>query len=134
MPEEPQNFAVKDTPPVVEKNTQQEPQITDSIPTDTTSDSADTVMEEQIMDSFEKENEGPVFYLVGGSFSVKENADKYFNRIKKLGYQPVHLGKQGNLYVVAVEKYYSLADAENAQREFLAREPKSGVWIMPVEK
>ena len=85
--------------------------------------------------SMEKETDaGQVYYLVGGSFGVKANADKYFNRVKALGYEPIHLGKQGNLYVVAVEKYFSLDAAENAQREFLAREPKSGVWIMPIDQ
>ena len=94
----------------------------------------DTVSSDTTQSVEQKTDTGQVYYLVGGSFGVKANADKYFNRVKALGYEPVHLGKQGNLYVVAVEKYFSLDAAENAQREFLAREPKSGVWIMPIDQ
>ena len=103
---------------------------TDSIPTEYVAN--DTISGDTAQSIEQGTNTGQIYYLVGGSFGVKANADKYFSRVKALGYEPVHLGKQGNLYVVAVEKYFSLEAAENAQREFLAREPKSGVWIMPI--
>lgn len=135
----PLDTVLKEIPAVVEKDTSSASQeinqldtiVTDSISSDTLSTEA--VKEDEIETQEVETQDGPVYYLIGGSFGVKANADKYFNRIKALGYEPVHLGKQRNLFVVAVEKYSSLVDAENAQRKFLSREPNSGVWIMPID-
>jgi len=72
------------------------------------------------------------YYLVGGSFLEKANADKYFSQIEKMGYSPVHLGKQGRFFVVAVGGFNTLEEANTVRDEFLDRDPDSEVWILNV--
>lgn len=130
IPVEKPKMAEKDTSTKTEEIIQPDTIVFDSIPVDAIF--TDTMKEPEGQIKETEEQDVPVYYLVGGSFGVKENADKYFNRVKRLGYEPIHLGKQGNLNVVAIGKYLSLLEAEKAQREFLAREPNSGVWVMPI--
>jgi nucleoid DNA-binding protein len=75
---------------------------------------------------------GNKYYLVGGSFKEQENADKYFKKAEKLGYQPIHLGKQGNFYIVAIGLFNSFDEADSAMSEYVKREPDSGLWIKRV--
>jgi len=69
------------------------------------------------------------YHLIGGSFKAQENANNFFEKVKASGYQPVHLGKQGSFYIVAIGSYLSLQEALAAKHEYLDRYPDSGVWI-----
>jgi hypothetical protein len=73
------------------------------------------------------------YHLIGGSFKDPENAHDFLDKVKASGYQPVHLGKQGNFYIVAIGSYSSLQTAIAAKEEYLDRYPDSGVWIKEVE-
>ena len=73
------------------------------------------------------------YYLVAGSFKEKENADKFFSRLEREGLSPFHLGKQGNFYIVGLGEYNTEQEAFDAQDDFLAEHPESGVWIYQVE-
>jgi hypothetical protein len=102
---------------------------------------ADTVLvdsvkiESSLIDTFSQQQRekdvivGKKYYLIGGSFKAQENAVKYFNNVKRLGFNPIQLGKQGNFYVVAIGLYKSIDEAEKAKTKFVDREPDSGVWI-----
>ncbi|VAW24523.1 hypothetical protein MNBD_BACTEROID01-2188 [hydrothermal vent metagenome] len=74
--------------------------------------------------------EATKYYLIGGSFKEQQNADKFFNRVSKKGYKPVHIGRQGNFFIVAIGVYSNGKDAVSAKKEFLEKEPDSGVWIL----
>jgi hypothetical protein len=69
------------------------------------------------------------FYLIGGSFSKHKNAEKYFQKMKKEGYNPFHLGKKGNFYLVGIDIFDNEIEAYGAQYNFLDKYPDSGVWI-----
>ncbi|MCA1761107.1 MAG: hypothetical protein LC658_15170, partial [Bacteroidales bacterium] len=69
------------------------------------------------------------FYLVGGSFEDAENAEKYLQRMKKVGYSPFHLGKQGSFFLVGLEIHDNEIEAYGAQYNFLDKFPDSGVWV-----
>ncbi len=69
------------------------------------------------------------FYLIGGSFKEEENANKYFSQLQDEGYQPFHLGKKGNYYLVGIGTYNSEAEAVKAQNNFLEKHPGSGAWV-----
>lgn len=73
---------------------------------------------------------GEKYILIGGSFKSQENADKYFKRVSAMGYQPEHLGKKGDFYIVAVGVYPSAQEAEKARLEYLSKEPDSGAWVI----
>ncbi|NOY97151.1 MAG: SPOR domain-containing protein [Chlorobi bacterium] len=70
------------------------------------------------------------YYLIGGSFKEQGNADKFFNRVSRKGYKPIHMGQQGNFFIVAIGEYSNSKDAISAKKEFLEKEPGSGVWIL----
>ncbi|MBN1822319.1 MAG: SPOR domain-containing protein [Prolixibacteraceae bacterium] len=72
------------------------------------------------------------YYLIGGNFSEQENADKYFSQISDLGYTPIHLGKQGTFYTVAIGGFKTFEEAKKVQNEFIGRDPESGVYIIRV--
>lgn len=71
-----------------------------------------------------------VFYLVGGSFREQENADTYLAELKEKGFEPFHLGKRGNFYLVGVGKFGSESEAVVARRDFTERNGGSGAWIL----
>lgn len=73
------------------------------------------------------------YYLVAGSFKEKENADKFFVQLENEGFNPFHLGKQGNFYILGLGVYDSEQQAFRAQDDFLEEHPGSGVWIYQVE-
>ena len=49
-----------------------------------------------------------------------------------MGYKPVHLGKQGSFYTVAIGGYETFEEAKEVQNEFVSRNPDSGVYIIRV--
>lgn len=70
------------------------------------------------------------YYLIGGSFKEEENAKKYFQQMKEKGYEPFHLKKEGNFYIVGIGKFNTEKEAYIAQIKFLDKYPDSGVWIL----
>lgn len=73
------------------------------------------------------------YYLVVGSFKEKENAEMYLEQFKKEGYDPFHLGRQGNFYIVGIDVFASEREAFVAQYDFLEKNPDSGVWVYKIE-
>jgi len=73
------------------------------------------------------------YILVGGSFKEESNAEKYLMGLKEKGFEPFHLGKRGNFFIIGIGRYNSMAEANNARREFLRQNPGSGVWIKEEE-
>jgi hypothetical protein len=69
------------------------------------------------------------YFLIGGSFREEDNADEYFQELKKMGYEPFHLGKKGNFFLVGINIYYSEREALSEQRLFLENNPGSGAWV-----
>lgn len=69
------------------------------------------------------------FYLIGGSFNDVKNAEKYFNKMKKEGFEPFHLGKQGSFFLVGFEIHDNEIEAYGAQYNYLDKYPDSGVWV-----
>ncbi len=74
--------------------------------------------------------ETPKFYLVGGSFKEKGNANNYLIELKNRGFEPFLLGKRGNFYIIGIGKYNSEREALRAKQKFTEQNPKSGVWVM----
>jgi nucleoid DNA-binding protein/cell division septation protein DedD len=75
-------------------------------------------------------SETPKFYLVGGSFKSKENAETYLQELKDKGFNPEHLGNYGDFFIVGIGTYSTEEEAIIAKREYLEQSPGSGVWIL----
>lgn len=104
---------------------------------------ADSV-ESLIVDSVAKRNElfdkadyiepdTSKYYLVSGSFKINENAEAYLQQMKGEGYDPFHLGKQGNFFIVGIDVFDDEQKAFAAQYDFLKKFPESGVWVYQPE-
>jgi hypothetical protein len=74
------------------------------------------------------------FYLIRGSYEEFENADKFARRLKKQGYEPFHLGKQGSFYLVGIDSFDNEIQAYGQQYNYLDKYPESGVWIFTSKK
>ena len=70
-----------------------------------------------------------LYYLVGGSFKTRHNADQYFSKMKQQGYQPLHLGEVRSFHLVAIAFYASEREAVNAKNTILGQDSTSGVWV-----
>jgi nucleoid DNA-binding protein/cell division septation protein DedD len=106
--------------------------VADSVVADTTFiQPADTLKPEELISNFADymEPDTTKFYVIGGSFENAENAEKYLQRMKKEGYTPFHLGKQGSFYLVGLEIHDNEIEAYGAQYNFLDKHPDSGVWV-----
>ena len=107
------------------------------IPADTlvadsvTTQQADTLTADDSMMNYPDyiEPDTTKFYVIGGSFEDAENAEKYLQRMKKEGYDPFHLGKQGSFFLVGLEIHENEIEAYGAQYNFLDKFPDSGVWV-----
>ncbi|NQU53431.1 MAG: SPOR domain-containing protein [Bacteroidetes bacterium] len=101
--------------------------IIDSIP----ELSKDSVLTEEIKTPTIEtiESDSPKYILVGGSFKAQENAENYLIELKGKGFDPFHLGKRGNFYIVGIGKYNSEKEALTAKRNFSEENPNSGIWI-----
>lgn len=105
------------------------PELTliDSVPTPSEdsilTDGIKTLPIETIVPSLSK------FYLVGGSFKAKENADNYLIQLKAEGFEPFHIGKRGNFYIVGIGTYNTEKEALAAKRDFSKENTRSGIWI-----
>jgi hypothetical protein len=95
----------------------------------------ETQLDEEIITVQEHPQEG-LFYLVGGSFKTRENAEQYFEQISKKGYEPLQLGVMGSFHVVAIAVYPSEREAVIAQNRVLRQDSTAGVWVyyIPVSK
>ncbi len=113
----------KEEQPVVPADTN----VADSL----TTEQADDLKTEETMFEYPDyiEPDTTKFYLIGGSFQDAENAEKYLQRMKKEGYSPFHLGKQGSFFLVGFEIHDNEIEAYGAQYNFLDRYPNSGVWV-----
>ncbi len=69
------------------------------------------------------------YYLVGGSFSVKENADAYLNELQEKGYEAFHVGKKGRFFIIGINSYKTFSEAEAAKEIYLNDNPGSEVWV-----
>ncbi|NOR74509.1 MAG: hypothetical protein GQ525_05070, partial [Draconibacterium sp.] len=94
--------------------------------------SQDSMLTEEIeIDSTETlVSDSPKFYLVGGSFKEEENAGNYLKQLKDEGFEPFHLGKRGNFYIVGIGIFNTEKEALDAKRKFVENNPGSGVWVM----
>ena len=119
---------------VVEDDTLATP---DSIPQDTVvaplSDTA-KVAEEPFDSAYSVTPDPSKYYLVSGSFKEKENAEKHLQELKGRGFEPFHLGKQGNFYIVGIDVFNNEIAAYSAQYDFLDDYPDSGVWVFKLEE
>lgn len=73
------------------------------------------------------------YVLVGGSFRDKENAEIYMQQLTKEGFQPFHLGKRGNFFIVGIGRYPTEKEAVAARDGYVDKNPGSGVWVMKDE-
>lgn len=69
------------------------------------------------------------YYLVGGSFSVKENADNYLLELQQKGYEAFHVGKKGRFFIVGIASYNSFREADSAKTKYMEDNPGSEVWV-----
>lgn len=74
-------------------------------------------------------SEGPKYYLVGGSFSIEENADEYIVELKARGINAYRAGKKGRFYIVGIGSFDSFSEAEKAKQEYMGSNPGSEVWV-----
>lgn len=96
---------------------------------DLTADSAGIVVSD-VKSSTVTDTGSSKFYLVGGSFKEEENAENYRVELKEKGFEPFHLGKRGNFYIVGIGTYKTEAEAVAAKREFIEKNVESGAWIL----
>jgi nucleoid DNA-binding protein/cell division septation protein DedD len=107
-------------------------QIADTLVADSiTTQQADTLKADDSMMNYPDyiEPDTTKFYVIGGSFEDAENAEKYLQRMKKEGYSPFHLGKQGSFFLVGLEIHHNEIEAYGAQYNFLDKFPDSGIWV-----
>ncbi len=77
----------------------------------------------------EEHPQSGLYYLIGGSFKTRKNADQYFEQMIEYGYNPVNLGEIGNFHVVAIAYFSSEKEAVNEKNVLLSKDSASGVWI-----
>lgn len=102
-----------------------------------TADSIIQIPEDSVIQEITVEREHPregVYYVIGGSFRSRENAEKYFELALKKGHQPFHLGEIGKFHVVALASYTNEKEAFRHQMEIHAKDSTSGVWVYTVRK
>ena len=106
---------------------------TDSLQNDSLSISGQVKTNEQKNSVFETDISGnsseTKYYLVSGSFKEEKNAEKYLQELKEKGYEPFHLGKKGNFFLIGINIYNSEREALKEQRLFLKNNPRTGAWV-----
>ncbi len=106
--------------------------IPDSVANDSLQVQKPDTMEQVVAENIQAEtpdHEKPKFYLVGGSFTVEENAGKFMEQFDVEGYEPFYIGKIGNFYYVGIGIYNSEKEAVEAKDLFLRENPDSKVWV-----
>lgn len=71
----------------------------------------------------------PKYYLVGGSFSIEENAETYLKELKNKGFDAFHVGKKGRFFIVGIATYDTFGEADRAKKEYMRNNPGSEVWV-----
>ena len=71
----------------------------------------------------------PKYYLVGGSFTIEENAETYLKELKDKGFEAFHVGKKGRFFIVGIGTYDTFAEAEKAKEEYMSNNPDAEVWV-----
>ncbi len=91
----------------------------------------DTVLQENATPEpkVEMDENAPKFYLVGGSFSVEENADTYLKELQAKGYEAFHAGKKGRFFIIGIGTYDTFDEADQAKIEYMENNPGSEVWV-----
>ncbi len=120
------------TPPVETTIEEQTPVLTtDSIQSDSmVSVAADSLTIQVPEPEKEKLSDSTGFFLIGGSFKAQENADTYLEQLKEQGYEPFHLGKYGNFFIVGIARYKTESEALKGKDEYSEANPGSGVWVL----
>jgi len=92
----------------------------------------DTAIKEEPQPKVEEvvKDQGPKFYLVGGSFKEKENAETYMEILRKKGFEPFDMGMYGSFYIIGLGVYSSEDEALAAKSEMLENNPESGIWVL----
>jgi nucleoid DNA-binding protein len=80
----------------------------------------------------EEHPQAGLYYLIGGSFRTRENADQYYEQMSKNGFNPVHLGEIGKFHVVSIAYFSSEREAVSQQNILLKNDSASGVWIYSI--
>ena len=128
------NTPVSPPPQTVIEPEKEEPvSIVDSTLEDTIQISVqDSVIPEEVepMEQEVARSEGPKFYLVGGSFKEKENAESYMVTLREKGFDPFDMGMYGDFYIIGLGTYNSEEEALDAKSEMLERNPDSGIWVL----
>ncbi|MCK5867168.1 MAG: SPOR domain-containing protein [Mycoplasmataceae bacterium] len=128
--EPPAKSTPKIIPEIIEKPVViQDSTSIDSIPA-IVQDSIPVVEIEETPEKNSIDSDKPKFYLVGGSFKIEENANTYFLQLKDQGFEPFHLGKRGNFFIVGIGTYNSEREALTARRVFHETNPNSDIWIL----
>ncbi|MCG2610324.1 SPOR domain-containing protein [Flavobacterium sp. SM15] len=77
-----------------------------------------------------KENAKKPYHVVAGSFRNQANADKIFNELKALGYEPIRLEQnQFGLYPVLYGSFASYTEAQNKMKEIQKTHNKEA-WVL----
>lgn len=76
------------------------------------------------------ETQGPKYYLIGGSFKEKENAETFMETLRAKGLEPFDLGMYGSYYIIGLGTYNSEDEALEAKKEMLDKNPDSGIWVL----
>ncbi|WP_319499889.1 SPOR domain-containing protein [uncultured Draconibacterium sp.] len=116
---------------------EQTPATTDTTATDSvliaaedTTLAADTTQNiPEPVEMMPQEQDSIKYYLVGGSFSVKENADNYLIELQQKGYEAFHVGKKGRFFIVGIAGYKTFSEADAAKVKYMEDNPGSEVWV-----
>ncbi|KGO87480.1 HU domain-containing protein [Flavobacterium suncheonense] len=77
-----------------------------------------------------KENVKKPYHVVAGSFRNEANAQRIFDELKTMGYEPVRLEKNGfGLYPVLYGSYASYAEAQN-QMKTIQKTHNKEAWVL----
>lgn len=68
------------------------------------------------------------YYIVGGCFSVYENAQNFLNKLQSEGYNASIIGKRNNLYTVVYGTYSTRKEA--AEKLQAIRENNASAWLL----
>lgn len=132
-------FIIKPKPEVVTENSgseiKEQPQelvATDSLKTDTAKTEAtkDTLTIQKQEIQVVTPQQGTFYYLIGGSFTVEENARKYMEKLGKKGLESYDLGKKGKFYLVAIARYETEKEASSELNKRMKENPGKELWIL----
>lgn len=74
-----------------------------------------------------------LFYVIGGSFQDKKNVEKFFEKSKKNGYDPVYIGFIHGYHMVAIGIYSTEKEAITARANVWRQTGEAEAWIYTME-